>query len=85
LFWARIGAIAAGYPDCNDLNRLRVDPALRLFSGQRLPMEKSRSGTNQVLAGQYQTGSLEARLAAKRGQPVPSGVPPATNIRVTKP
>lgn len=62
LFRARIGAIAVGYPDCNDLNPLRIDPALRLFSGQRLWAKKSASGANgsggnrseanRVLAGQ---------------------------------
>lgn len=36
LMRTRLGAIAAGYPDCNDLNTLRRDPALRLFSGCKL-------------------------------------------------
>jgi hypothetical protein len=30
-------------------------------------------------------GSLEARLAASKGLPVPPAMPPATNIRITKP
>lgn len=54
MFRTRIGAIAAGYPDCNDLNRLRGDKALRLFSAQRLAGGKSprAAGPNTVLAGQ---------------------------------
>lgn len=44
---ARIGAICAGYPDCNDLNFLRGDPALLLFSGR-----KYQDKASSDLAGQ---------------------------------
>ena len=36
LMRARLGAIAMGYPDCNDLNSLRSDLMFRLFAGRKL-------------------------------------------------
>lgn len=59
LLRARIGAICAGYPDCNDLNVLKRDPALRLFSGRKY-LDKASS----ELAGQSTLSRWENRITS---------------------
>jgi DDE family transposase len=52
---SRVLAIAAGYPDCNDLDSLRGDPALKMSCGQC-----AKSGAN--LASQPTLSRYENRL-----------------------
>jgi hypothetical protein len=49
LFRARIFAIACGYPDCNDLDRLCNDPMLKLVCGQA-PLADSRLASQPTLS-----------------------------------
>jgi hypothetical protein len=48
LIRSRVGGIAAGYPDCNDINALRRDPVLRLFSGR--PLAEGDVATQSTLS-----------------------------------
>jgi hypothetical protein len=46
---ARIFAIACGYEDANDLDRLRLDPAFKLACG-RLPRHRRRSALSATVS-----------------------------------
>jgi hypothetical protein len=48
LIRCRVGGIAAGYSDCNDINSLRPDPVLRLFSGR--PLQEGDLATQSTLS-----------------------------------
>ena len=56
LVWERVFAVACGYPDANDVDRLRQDPALKLVCGQR-------PGEVEGLASQPTVSRWENRIS----------------------
>jgi hypothetical protein len=46
---ARSAAIACGYEDANDLDRLRHDPAMKIAVGRAIPWANNRLSTRIVI------------------------------------
>ena len=76
----RIYGIACGYPDGNDLNDLRHDPAFKMACG-RLPESGVNLASQPTISRLENAPDLRALIRMSRGGPDPAKIRPLADRR----